>query len=134
MRAFLGSRLCSVIRGASCRAPGTESLASRTSAVRASGVSIPRPITANSTPWRGNRVSLDRIAPYWDDLLRLAGSLKLGRVSAMGIMRTLQIDDRPTRLAHAVAEIGNIDKTIHTLNFIDDETRRLNTLQQTQSG
>jgi hypothetical protein len=80
------------------------------------------------------RVSLDRIAPYWDDVLRLAGSLKLGRVSAMGIMRTLQIDDRPTRLAQAVAEIGRIDKTIHTLNFIDDETRRRSALQQLNLG
>jgi TnpA family transposase len=80
------------------------------------------------------RVSLDRIAPYWDDVMRLAGSLKLGRVSAMGIMRTLQVDDRPTRLAQAVAEIGRIDKTIHTLNFIDDETRRRSTLQQLNLG
>ena len=28
------------------------------------------------------RVNLDRITPYWDDVLRLTGSLKLGRVSA----------------------------------------------------
>jgi TnpA family transposase len=28
-------------------------------------------------------------------------------------MRTLQIGDRPTRLAQAVAELGRIDKTIH---------------------
>jgi TnpA family transposase len=52
----------------------------------------------------------------------------------MGIMRTLQIDDRPTRLAHAVAEIGRIDKTIHTLNFIDDETHRRSILQQLNLG
>ena len=76
------------------------------------------------------RVNLDRIAPHWDDVLRLVGSLKLGRVSAMNIMRTLQVDDQPSRLALAIAEIGRIDKTIHTLNFIDDETRRRTTLQQ----
>ena len=67
-------------------------------------------------------------------MLRLIGSLKLGRVPAMGIMRTLQIDERPTRLAQAIAEIGRIDKTIHTLNFIDDETRRRSTLQQLNLG
>jgi hypothetical protein len=27
---------------------------------------------------------------------------------------------RPTRLAQAIVEVGRIDKTIHTLNFIDD--------------
>lgn len=67
-------------------------------------------------------------------MLRLIGSLKLGLVPAMGIMRTLQVDDRPTRLAQAIAEIGRIDKTIHTLNFIDDETRRRSTLLQLNLG
>jgi len=77
-----------------------------------------------------HRVSLDRITPHWDDVLRLVGSLKLGRVSAMNIMRTLQVEERPSRLALAIAEVGRIDKTIHTLNFIDDESRRRSTLQQ----
>ncbi len=63
-------------------------------------------------------------------MLRLIGSLKLGRVPTMGIMLTLQVDERPTRLAQAIAEVGRIDKTIHTLNFIDDEARRRSTLQQ----
>lgn len=80
------------------------------------------------------RVNLDRITPHWDDVLRLIGSLKLGLVPAMGIMRTLQVDDRPTRLAQAIAEIGRIDKTIHTLNFIDDEARRRGTLLQLNLG
>ena len=80
------------------------------------------------------RVNLDRVAPHWDDVLRLIGSLKLGLVPAMGIMRTLQVDDRPTRLAQAIAEIGRIDKTIHTLNFIDDESRRRSTLAQLNLG
>lgn len=53
------------------------------------------------------------IAQHWDDSLRLAGSLKLGVVQATSIMRMLQIGDRPTKLAQAVAELGRIDKTIH---------------------
>jgi TnpA family transposase len=80
------------------------------------------------------RVNLDRITPHWDDVLRLIGSLKLGLVPAMGIMRTLQVDERPTSLAQAIAEIGRIDKTIHTLNFIDDEARRRATLLQLNFG
>ena len=40
----------------------------------------------------------------------------------------------PTPLAQAIAEIGRIDKTIHTLNFIDDEDRRRSTLQQLNLG
>jgi TnpA family transposase len=55
--------------------------------------------------------SLQKIKPHWDDMLRLAGSLKLGRVPAAGIMRTLQVGERPTRLAQAIAEFGRIEAT-----------------------
>ncbi len=80
------------------------------------------------------RVSLRRIEAHWDDFLRLAGSLKLGRVPATGIMRTLQVGDRPTQLALALAEFGRIEKTLHTLNYIDDENRRRGTLLQLNRG
>ncbi len=56
-------------------------------------------------------------------MLRLAGSLQLGRVPATGIMRTLQAGDHPTRLAQAIAEFGRIEKTLHVLNMIDDENK-----------
>jgi TnpA family transposase len=70
------------------------------------------------------------IVPQWDDMLRLAGSLKMGRVPATGIMRTLQVGDRQTALANAVAEFGRIEKTLHMLTTIDDETKRRGTLLQ----
>jgi TnpA family transposase len=81
-----------------------------------------------------HHISLQKIAPHWDDMLRLAGSLKLGRVPATGIMRTLQVGDRPTRLAQAIAEYGRIDKTLHTLTYIDDEAKRRATLTQLNRG
>jgi TnpA family transposase len=66
----------------------------------------------------------------WDDILRLAGSLKLGRVPAGGIMRMLMSGDKPTRMGRAIAEFGRIPKTLHTLSFIDDEAQRRATLTQ----
>jgi TnpA family transposase len=81
-----------------------------------------------------HHLSLQKIEPHWDDMLRLAGSLKLGRVPATGIMRTLQVGDRPTRLAQAIAEFGRIDKTLHTLTYIDDEAKRRSTLTQLNRG
>ena len=81
-----------------------------------------------------NRVSLTRIEANWDDLLRLAGSLKLGRVPATGIMRTLQVGDNLTQLALALADYGRIDKTIHCLKYINDEQRRRATLVQLNRG
>ena len=81
-----------------------------------------------------NRINTQLIAEHWDDMLRLAGSLKLGVVQAMSVMRTLQIGDRPTKLAQAVAEVGRIDKTIHCLTFVDDEAKRRRTLTQLNRG
>jgi TnpA family transposase len=79
-------------------------------------------------------LNLRKVTPHWDDVLRLVGSLKLGRISAMAIMRTLQIGDRPTRLAQAIAEIGRIDKTVHMLTYLDDEEKRRATLTQLNRG
>lgn len=67
-------------------------------------------------------------------MLRFAGSLKLGKVSATGIMRTLQVGERPTSLAKAIAELGRIAKTIHVLNYIDDESKRRVILTQLNRG
>lgn len=49
-------------------------------------------------------------------------------------MRTLQTGDRPTRLALALAEFGRIEKTLHTLTYIDDESKRRATLTQLNRG
>jgi len=81
-----------------------------------------------------HRVQLARIAENWDDCLRLVGSLKLGRVPATGIMRTLQVGEHATRLAQAIAEIGRIDKTLHVLRYLDDESMRRGTLVQLNRG
>lgn len=80
------------------------------------------------------RVNTSLFIENWDDMLRLIGSLKLGRVPAMGIMRSLQVADRPTRLAQAVAEFGRIEKTLHVLTTIDDEEKRRATLAQLNRG
>jgi len=81
-----------------------------------------------------HRVNLARIAENWDDCLRLVGSLKLGRVRATGIMRILQVGEHATRLAQAIAEIGRIEKTVHVLRYLDDESMRRGTLVQLNRG
>jgi TnpA family transposase len=81
-----------------------------------------------------HRINTKLIAENWDDMLRLAGSLKHGMVQAASVMKTLRIDDRPTKLAQAVAELGRIDKTIHALTYIADESKRRRTLTQLNRG
>ena len=51
-------------------------------------------------------INLALIRENWPDVIRLAGSLKLGHLKAAGIMRTLQVRDKPTSLARALSEIG----------------------------
>jgi len=60
-----------------------------------------------------NKINVKLIAEHWDDLLRLAGSLKLGVVRAAGLTRTLQTNDHPTRLARALQELGRLVKTLY---------------------
>ncbi len=81
-----------------------------------------------------HKINLPLIADQWDDMLRLAGSLKLGRVPATGIMRTLQVGEKATSLSRALAEFGRIEKTLHLLTYIDDETKRRATLFQLNLG
>lgn len=81
-----------------------------------------------------HRINVKLIAEQWDDLLRLAGSLKLGVVRAAGITRTLQTNDRPTKLARALQELGRLAKTLYMLRFIDDESYRRRILVQLNRG
>ena len=81
-----------------------------------------------------HRAKTGIITEHWDDLLRLAGSLKLGLVQVGGLMRTLQTNERPTRLARALEELGRIVKTLYLLAYIDDEAYRRRILVQLNRG
>ena len=81
-----------------------------------------------------NKINMKLIVDHWDDLLRLAGSLKLGVVRAAGLTRTLQTNDRPTRLARALQELGRLVKTLYLLRYIDDEAYRRRILIQLNRG
>jgi TnpA family transposase len=81
-----------------------------------------------------HRVTLDRIRHHWDDMLRVAGSLKMGTVSASELMRSLLNTERPSTLARAIAELGRLPKTLHLLRLIDDATYRRGILTQLNRG
>lgn len=81
-----------------------------------------------------HRLNVGLIIRNWDDMLRVAGSLKLGKVSASELMGSLLRSHRPSTLARAIAELGRIPKTLHLLNFIDDESYRRRILTQLNRG
>ncbi|WP_439566251.1 transposase, partial [Gloeocapsopsis crepidinum] len=81
-----------------------------------------------------HRINIELIANNWDDLLRVAGSLKLGTVSASELMRTLQGGSSPSSLSKAIGKLGRIAKTLYLLAYIDDETYRRRILTQINRG
>ncbi|GAA5531410.1 Tn3 family transposase [Herpetosiphon gulosus] len=79
-------------------------------------------------------ISTKIITEYWDELLRLAGSLKMGTVQADVVVRWLHGDKRPRTLARAVTEVGRMAKTLYLLAYLDDETYRRRILTQLNKG
>jgi TnpA family transposase len=74
------------------------------------------------------------ISDHWDDMLRLAGSLKLGKVKATAVMRTLQRAGSLSGLGRAVAELGRVEKTLYLLAYVQDENYRRRILVQLNRG
>jgi TnpA family transposase len=81
-----------------------------------------------------NKINTDLIANNWDDMLRVAGSLKLGTVNASDLMRSLQRGNQPSTLSKAIGELGRVVKTLYLLSYIDDETYRRRILTQINRG
>ena len=79
-------------------------------------------------------VNPHRIEQHWDDMMRIAGSLKLGTVHASELIRTLLKSERPSSLAQAIIEAGRINKTLYLLNYVDDEDYRRRILTQLNRG
>jgi len=70
----------------------------------------------------------DLILRHWDDLLRLAGSLKRGWVTASLFISKLQAYPRQTVLTRALQKYGRLIKTLFILRYLAnvDDRRRIN--------
>ena len=77
-----------------------------------------------------SRIKIELIAENWDELLRVAGSLKLGTVTASEFARTLQSGSRTSTIAAAIAELGRIAKSLSLLSYVDDKAHRRRILIQ----
>jgi TnpA family transposase len=81
-----------------------------------------------------HRIGVERFVRHWEDILRIAGSLKLGAIGASELIRSLLKSDRPSSLTRAIAHLGRIPKTIHLLTYLDDESYRRRILVQLNRG
>jgi TnpA family transposase len=77
------------------------------------------------TPLIGGAVKIRQIASHWDEVLRLASSIRVGTVTASLILGKLASYPRQNGLAWALRELGRVEKTLFTLEWLQDpELRR----------
>lgn len=74
-------------------------------------------------------IKQELILKHWDDLLRVAGSLKLEWVTASLFVSKLQAYPRQNVLARALQEYGRLVKSVFILKYLESEDyrRRINT-------
>src|SRR5213080_3054160 len=73
-------------------------------------------------------INQNLITSTWDDLLRVAGSLKRGWVTASLFISRMQAYPRQNALARALQEYGRLVKTLFILRYLEsqDYRRRIN--------
>lgn len=75
-------------------------------------------------PFIAGRIDEALIQAHWEDVLRLATSIRTGTVPASLMLRRLGAYPRQNGLALALREIGRIERTLFTLDWLDDPTLR----------
>jgi TnpA family transposase len=80
------------------------------------------------------RIDLTRLLEGWDDLARVAGSLKRGYVTASLLISRLQAYPRQGQLTKLLQEYGRLVKTIFVLRYLEDEALRRRVHTQLNKG
>ena len=70
-------------------------------------------------PFIAGTVDAKFVAAHWDDLLRLAASVRTGRVAASLMLKRLGAYPRQNGLALALREVGRIERTLFTLDWLE---------------
>ncbi|MEM6550281.1 MAG: Tn3 family transposase [Pseudomonadota bacterium] len=83
------------------------------------------PPTPTLSPLIARHIRHEHIQAHWPDISCLAASIKVGHVSAAQAVATLSATGRQNALAAALGEIGRIERTIFTLEWmLDPDLRR----------
>ena len=80
------------------------------------------------------RIDLTRLLEGWDDLARVAGSLKRGYVTASLLISRLQAYPRQGQLTKLLQEYGRLIKTIFVRRDLEDEALRQRVHTQLNKG
>ncbi|WP_179118338.1 Tn3 family transposase [Saccharothrix sp. ALI-22-I] len=74
------------------------------------------------------------IRSQWDEMLRLAASLKYGHATASLVVGKLHAASRRSALAQALVEFGGLQRTLYALRYLADETYRRRITRQLNKG
>ncbi|KAF0846838.1 Tn3 family transposase [Nocardia caishijiensis] len=85
-------------------------------------------------PLMTRKANLELIAEHWDDLLRLAGSLKFGHATASLLVGKLSASGRQNTLAAALKEYGALRRTIYAAKYLSDPDYRRKIARQLNKG
>ncbi|MGH3515820.1 MAG: Tn3 family transposase [Haloechinothrix sp.] len=85
-------------------------------------------------PLLAAKANIGLIAEHWDDLLRVAASLKYGRATASLVVGKLCASTRQSAFAAALKKCGALLRTIHAARYLADEDRRRRIGRQPNKG
>jgi TnpA family transposase len=85
-------------------------------------------------PFIAGRPDEKLITAQWDDVLRLAASVRTGTVSASLMLKRLGAYPRQNGLALALREIGRIERTLHALNWLEQPQLRRQATAELNKG
>ncbi len=85
-------------------------------------------------PMIAGRINVALIRAHWQDILRVSASIRTGTVTASLIMRQLASYPRQNGVAAALRELGRLERTLFTLDWIDDPELRREAGQELNKG
>ncbi|MGY2747585.1 Tn3 family transposase [Arthrobacter sp. UYCu723] len=86
------------------------------------------------TPLIGGTINTKTITAHWDEILRLAASIKTGTVTASLMMRKLGAYPRQNGLATALRELGKLERTLFLLDWLQDPGLRRKVTAELNKG
>ena len=85
-------------------------------------------------PMIGGRINLALIRAHWKAILRIVASIRTGTVTASVIMHQLAAYPRQNGVAAALRELGRLERTLFTLDWIEDPELRRSAGQELNKG
>ena len=80
------------------------------------------------------RINMELIRAHWAEILRIVASIRAGTVAPSVIMRQLASYPRQNGVAAALRELGRLERTLFTLDWVEDPELRRETGQELNKG